>query len=330
MSLVRIFAHVVMLSSPLLWLGMTDPVQAQEGAARKATLRIVVPFPPGGSTDALARLLGPKIGERLGETTIVENRAGAGGNLGASIVASEPAGTNPILVAATSVVVNPTIYAANSPFQLFRDLVPITKLVDIPCAILVGPSVSVGTLSEFIALARSKPSGLNMASAGFGTVPHVAGEYLGSVIGAAFTHVPHKGQAEMLRELMAGRTDVVVDLLAGSLPHLQSGRLRALAVTSTTRQQALPDVPTADEAGLRGYVVSAHQSMWAPSGTPRNRVEQLNRAVALVLDDPEVRSVLERMLMTAAATTVIEAERYLRSEVQKWAVFAKSGEPAPR
>jgi tripartite-type tricarboxylate transporter receptor subunit TctC len=271
-------------------------------------------------------VLAPRLAERLGETITVENKPGAGGNLGAAAVAREPESTNTFLVAATSVVINPTIYAGNSPFQLFRDLLPVTKLVDIPCAILVGPSMQVKTMAELVAVARSKAGGLTLASAGFGTVPHVAGEYLKSATGVDMTHVPHKGQADMLRELMAGRADVAVDLLAGSLPFVQAGRLRALAVTSTVRQEALADVPTADEAGLKGFVVSAHQSIWAPSSTPAARIEQMNRAVAGALAEAELAQALKRMLMTPAPTPVADTERYMKSEVTKWAAFARAGD----
>jgi tripartite-type tricarboxylate transporter receptor subunit TctC len=307
--------------------GIASPVIAQD-AARTKTLKIVVPFPPGGSTDSLARIMGPRLAQRLGETVVVENKAGAGGNIGASLVAAEPAGANTVMFAATSVVINPTIQAGTSPFQIFRDLVPVTRLVDIPCAILVGPSVKVASLGELIALAKSRPGGLNMASAGFGTIPHVAGELLKSLSGGAFTHVPHKGQAEMLRELIGGRTDVAVDLLAGSLQHIQSGRLRALAVTSTTRQQALPVVPTAEEAGLKGYVVSAHQSMWAPGSTPRARIDQLNRTVAEVMREPEVLQAIAKMMMTPATGPVDEAEKYLRAEVSRWGRVVQAGATA--
>lgn len=309
--------------------GIASPVIAQD-ATRAKTLKIVVPFPPGGSTDSLARIMGPRLAQRLGETVVVENKAGAGGNIGASLVAAEPAGANTVMFAATSVVINPTIQAATSPFQIFRDLVPVTRLVDIPCAILVGPSITSTSLGDLIAIAKSRPGGLNMASAGFGTIPHVAGELLKSLSGGAFTHVPHKGQSEMLRELIGGRTDVAVDLLAGSLQHIQSGRLRALAVTSTKRQDALPGVPTAEEAGLKGYVVSAHQSMWAPGSTPRPRIEQLNRSVAEVLRDPEVLQALAKMMMTPAPGPVEEAEKYLRAEVTRWGQVVKASSAAAR
>lgn len=309
--------------------GVASPALSQEGG-RSKTLKVVVPFPPGGSTDSLARIVSPRLAQRLGETVVVENKAGAGGNIGASIVAAEPAGSNTVMFAATSVVINPTIHAGKNPYQIFRDLVPITRLVDIPCAILVGPSVSAASLSDLIALAKSKPGGLNMASAGFGTVPHVAGELLKSMSGGSFTHVPHKGQSEMLRELIGGRTDVAVDLLAGSLQHIQSGRLRALAVTSTTRQEALPGVPTAEEAGLKGYVVSAHQSMWAPGSTPRSRIDQLNKAVAEVLHEPEVIQAISKMMMTPATGPVDEAERYLRAEVSRWERVVLAGAPSKR
>jgi tripartite-type tricarboxylate transporter receptor subunit TctC len=299
---------------------------AQEARTGGRQLRLVVPFPPGGSTDALARIVAPRLAERIGETVIVDNKPGAGGNIGAASVAREPADANVVMFAATSVVINPTIHAANSPFRLFEDLVPVTKLVDIPCAVLVGPSLQVKNLSELVALAKSRPGGLTMASAGFGTVPHVGGEFFKAITGTDMTHVPHKGQSEMLRELIAGRVDVVIDLLAGSLPHIQSGRLRALAVTSSVRQDALPEVPTAEEAGVKGYVVSAHQSMWAPASTPPARIQQLNQVVGSVLREPEVEAAMKRMLMTAAPTSVADAERYLRAEVAKWANYAKAGD----
>jgi len=304
--------------------GIATPAIGQDGT-RSKTMRVVVPFPPGGSTDSLARILGPRLGQRLSETVVVDNKAGAGGNIGASLVAAEPSGSNTVLIAATSVVINPTIQAGNSPFQIFTDLVPVSRLVDIPCAILVGPSVNAASLRELIDLAKSRPDGLNMASAGFGTVPHVAGELLKSMSGGAFTHVPHKGQSEMLRELIGGRIDVAVDLLAGSLQHIQSGRLRALAVTSANRQEALPDVPTAEEAGLTGYVVSAHQSMWAPGSTPRARLDQLNKAVAEVLRDPEVVRELAKMMMSPTPGPIDEAERFLKAEVSRWGSVVQAG-----
>lgn len=297
--------------------GIVSPAFAQN-TSRSRTLKVVVPFPPGGSTDSLARILSPRLGQQIGETVVVENKAGAGGNIGASIVAAEPAGSNTVMFAATSVVINPTIHAAKTPFQIFKDLVPISRLVDIPCAIVVGPSVNAASLRDLIALSRRKPGGLNLASAGFGTIPHVAGELLKSISGGEFTHVPHKGQSEMLRELIGGRSDVAVDLLAGSLQHIQSGRLRALAVTSSARQESLPGVPTAEEAGLKGYLVSAHQSMWAPGSTPRSRIEQLNRAIAQLLGDPEVVQALAKMMMTPAPGPVDAAEKYLKAEVARW------------
>ena len=319
---------LLVLLAPALWSGVGGAM-AQDSSSRGRPLRIVVPFPPGGSTDLLARALAPRLAERLGESVIVENKPGAGGNLGAAAVAREPAEANVVMFAATSVVINPTIYAANSPFQLFKELVPVTRLVDIPCAILVGATSAARSISDLVALGKSKPGGLTMVSAGFGTVPHVGGEYFKAVTGVELTHVPHKGQADMLRELMAGRADIAVDLLAGSLPHVQSGRLRALAVTSTARQDILADVPTADEAGLKGFVVSAHQSMWAPASMPPARVEQLNRIVTSVLREPEVSQALGRMLMAPSPASVAETDRYMRAEVAKWAAFAKAAD-APR
>lgn len=304
-------------------LGLAQPALA-EAAYPAKVIRLVVPFPPGGSTDTLARLLAEQLKEELGQTVVVENKAGAGGNIGGDAVAKAvPDGYTLLLAAAGPTVINPSLYARMS-YDPLRDLAPVTMLAREHNLMVVNPSVPAHNLKEFIAYAKARPEQLSFGSPGNGSPAQLAGELLNKSAGIKLQHVPYKGSGPAVADLIAGHITLMIDNMPALLPYVQSGRLRALAVASDKRASALPDVPTVEEAGLKGYVVTAWKGLMAPAGTPRPIIAKLHDATVKILAKPQIRKRLVDLGAEPVGSTPEQFAAQLRSDTAWWAALVKS------
>ena len=286
-------------------------------------IRLVVPFAPGGPVDTLARAMGPKLTEALGQTMIVDNRPGAGSVIGSDVVAKAPPDGYTLLVTSSSIAINPAIYP-KMPFDATRDLAPISQLSTSALIAVVHPSVPVKSIRELIALAKARKGELVYASSGTGSAPHLAVELFTAMTGTKMVHVPHKGAAPATIDLLAGNVSLMFNNLISAVPNVQAGRLRALAVTGSARTAALPQLPTVAEAGVPGYEASTWYAMFAPPATPPQIVERLHRDVAATVKSPEIRKQLAVVGIDPVGGTPVELAKYLRSEMVKWGKVAKA------
>lgn len=298
------------------------PLWAQSYPARP--LRMIVPFPPAGATDVLARLVGEELGRRLGQPVIIDNRPGAGGNIGAQLAAkAEPDGYT-LLMAPTSVYsIAMTLYREPG-FDLSRDFAPVSSVANVPHVLVANPTLPISGLRELIELARAKPGELTIASQGTGTVSHLEADMLQQMAGIELTHVPYKGSAPALVDLLGGRTQIMFDSIASSMPQIRAGKLKAIGVAADKRASVLPDVPTLAESGLPGYRAESLLGILVPARTPRPVVERLNREVAALLSDPKTRQTLiERGFEPLSSTPQQYAER-IRADLATWAKVVKA------
>jgi tripartite-type tricarboxylate transporter receptor subunit TctC len=279
-------------------------------------IKLVVAFAPGGGSDFIARLLSQKLGEKLGQPVIVENRPGAGGNLGASTALKSPADGYTLLLAAASYTVNPALYKLT--FDPIKDITPIAQLARGPFLIAVSPDVPARNLMELVALARKEPNKLSYASAGTGSIVHIATEYFLDATGAQIMHVPYKGTAPALTDTIAGQTQVVFGTVASTLPFAKADKLRVLAVTTPNRLAALPDVPTTAEAGFPNYSVTNWHGIVGPKGIPSDIVAKLNKAINESLHAPEMARGMSSDGLTPAGGTPAEFGKLLADEIARW------------
>lgn len=281
-------------------------------------VRLVVPFAPGGSSDLAARLIAEPMAERLGQPVVVENRAGAGGTLGAELVArSAPDGHTMLIAATGALTINPHV-TPGTAFDPRRDLAPVCRVFTTDHALVVTPSLPARSLAEFIALAKARPGQVSFASSGPATTLHLFGELFRLQAGVDITHVPYRGNAPAMTDLLAGTVQSMFDQLIISGPYIQAGRLRALCVTGAARNAQFPEIPTAAESGLPDFVVTSWNALMVPAGTPAPAVARLNEACAAALAVPAVR---ERMLATGAepAPSSVEAlAALLAAEYERW------------
>lgn len=291
-------------------------------------VRIVVPFPPGGTTDIVARLIGTELQRAWGQPVVIENRAGAGGTIGTEVVArSANDGYTLLMGTVGTQAINLPLYAQNNnrlPYHPLNDFAPITDVAAVPNVMVVPASLPVNNVKEFIALARSRPGGLNMASSGNGTSIHLTGELFKSLTQTYMVHLPYRGSAPALQDMIGGSTQVMFDNLPSALPHIRSGRLKALAVTSTVRSPALPDVPTMEEAaGLKGFDATAWFGLLAPAGTSREIVNKIRNDVAKALERPELRERFATQGALPVGDTPEQFTAYIRGEIEKWTQVVK-------
>jgi tripartite-type tricarboxylate transporter receptor subunit TctC len=252
-------------------------------------IRFVVPYPPGGPTDLMARILQPELQKRLGVPVLVENRAGAGGNVGTDMVSkSAPDGHTLLLAASGPMAVNGSLYKS-LPFNPVKDLAPVIQISAFPLVLELHPGFPARTLPEFVAALKAKPNGYNYASAGSGTPQHLVGELFNRRQGVQMQHVPYKGAGPALNDVLGGQVSVMFDIIASSLPHIQAGKLRPLAVTSAQRSSTLPDVPTLAELGMTGFDFTAWHGIAVAGGTPRPIVQTLNATLNAIFADPDVK-----------------------------------------
>ena len=310
-------------------LAVLAPCAAAAGVYPSRPIRFVVAFPPGGGTDIIARSIAQKLSERLAQQVVVDNRPGAGGNIGTDIVAkSAPDGYTLLMGSAGPLAINASLFKT-MPFDPIRDLAPVTLAASTPNVLVVHPSLKATTLKELIALARARPGEINFASSGYGTPAHLAGELFNSMAGVKLVHVPYKGASPALADLLGGQVQIMFSTMPPALPHVRDGKLRALAVTSAKRSPAAPELPTVDEAGLPGFEANTWHGVVLPAGAPPSIITRLNREIVAILHLPEVMERLSSQGAEALGSTPEEFAAYIRSETAKWAkVVRESGAKA--
>ncbi len=322
-----------LLAAPTVVLpGRRAAAQGGGGAYPNRTIRLVVPFTPAGTTDIAARILAERLTQRLGQQVVVENRAGAGGNLGSDLVAkSEPDGYTLLMCTISSGAINYSLHGPRMPYRP-EDLAGAGLMLKVPNAIFVTNSLPVRTLRELVDHVKARPGQLNNGSSGVGTSLHLTGELLKTAAGLDMQHVPFRGAGPMLQEAIAGRIQVAVDNLPSVIGHLRDGRLRALAVTTAARSPALPDVPTTAEAGFPEVEATAWFGVQAPARTPRPIIDRLGAEIDAITKEPETRAKIAELGGTAPGLTPDggsspEAfEAFIRAEIAKWTeVVRRSG-----
>jgi tripartite-type tricarboxylate transporter receptor subunit TctC len=302
------------------------PLPAQAQSYPFKPIRFVVPFPPGGTTDIISRLIAQKLTESLGQPVIVENKAGAGGVVGADSVAKAvPDGYTILMGTSGPIAISPSLLK-NIPYDPIKDFAPITTVVVVPNMLVVNPSVPANSVQELIALAKARPGRLSFASTGNGATPHLAGELFKLATNTDILHVPYKGSSPAVNDLIGGQTSMMFEQIPAVLPHVKSGRLRALGVGGARRSPALPDTPTISEAGVPGFDVSSFFGVLAPRATPAPIVSKLNAEIVRILSAPEVREKLTAQGAEPETSTPEQFAARIKAELEKWAeVIRKSG-----
>jgi len=296
---------------------------AAQGGYPNKSVRFVVPFAPGGGTDIIGRIVAQGLNETLGQPVVVDNRGGAGSTLGTEIAAKSPADGYTLLFGNISLAFNATLYT-KLRYDTLRDLAPVTLAAVQPNIMVIHPAIPARSLKEFIELARANPGKFNYASAGTGSGTHLAAELLKLLTRIDIVHVPYKGTGPALTDLLGGQVNMMVSTFASALPHVKSGRMRALAVTTAKRSPATPDVPTLIEGGVAGYDYSTWYGLLAPAGTPRTVIDTLNAATHKVLRRDDIRQRLEQQGVDPIMNSPAEFAAYLRSETEKWGKVVKA------
>jgi len=287
-------------------------------------VRIVVPFPPGGTSDILARTIGPRLSAEWGQPVVVDNRPGAAGNIAAEHVARAPGDGYTLFITTVGIhAIHPSLYS-KLPFDPLRDFTPVTNLVMLPSVLAVHPSIPVRSVKDLIALAKKRPGDLSYSSAGSGSQPHLTAELFKTMTGVDLLHVPYKGAAQQLTDLVAGHVALTFATAPSAVPFIKGGQMRAIGVSSGKRASALPDVPTIAEAGVPGYEAVGWNGMVAPANLPAPVLEKVNATVVKAFNLPEVR---DRMISLAAdpvTTTPAQFGAYIKAEIAKWAKVVKA------
>ena len=287
------------------------------------TIRIIVPFAPGGNVDITARLVAPGLQEALGQTVIVENKPGAGGTIGADLVAkSTPDGYTLLMGSNSTFSVAPSLYP-NNPYNPLRDFAPVIMIASAPFVLVVNPSLAAKDTKELVAIGKATPGKLTMSSAGTGSSNHLVGELFQEISGARFTHIPYKGSGQALTDLMGGQVNLHFDQITSAASHIQAGKLRALMVTAPRRVPMLPDVPTAAEAGYPTFEATNVTGLIAPAGTPREIVDKLNAATQKVISQAAVREKFAGIGAEATGGTPEQFSAYIRDDLGKWTRIVK-------
>lgn len=280
-------------------------------------LRFIVPFPPSGSADILARLIGDKLGSALGQPVIVENRPGAGATIGADAVAKSAPDGHTMLYANTNVAINPSLYKT-LPYDTDKAFAPVINMLMIPNLILVAENVPASSIAELVKLAKTEPGKMNYSSPGNGTFPHLAIELFKLQAGIFVVHIPYKGAAAALNALVAKEVQVLSNDLLTALPHVKTGRIKALAITGTTRSSAAPDIPTMAEAGLKDYAAVGWQGVMVPAGTPAPVVARLNAEIGKILSDPALRQRFASQGLEVVGGTPQQFGEFIRADTARW------------
>ena len=305
-----------------LFMACATQAMAQAESYPSGPMRIIVPFPPGGGTDMLARVLSQKLNASWGQPVIVDNRPGANGTIGAAHAAKTPPDGHAMIVVPSGFAVNPSVYP-KLPFDSLRDLQPITQIAASPLLVVVHPSLPVKSIKELIALAKAHPGEINYASSGNGSPPHLATEQFKYMTGVKMTHVPYRGGGPALVDPLAGRVQIYFNALLPAMPHAKSGRLRALAVTTAKRFPAVPDIPSIAEAGVPAYDMSNWYGLLVAGRTPRDIYMKLNAEVVLILNLPAVKDRLAADGAAVVASTPDDFMAFLKREIAKNAKIVK-------
>jgi len=284
-------------------------------------IRMVIPYPPGGPTDILGRIVAQQLSVNLGQPVVVENKPGASGMIGAEQVAKSPPDGYTLLVNASIHVINPSLYKKPT-YDAIRDFAPVSLIAEVPLVLVAAPSQGLGTVADVIAAAKAKP--INFASSGNAAAPHLAGEAFKIATGVPMQHVPYKGSGPALTDVIGGQTELMFDSMPSSIGHIRAGKLRAIAVTTAKRTSALPDVPTIAEAGFAGFDISTWYGVWAPAGTPRDIVARVSGEIAKIVRTPQVHERLAGLGATPVGNTPEEFAAYNRSELAKWEKIVKA------
>jgi tripartite-type tricarboxylate transporter receptor subunit TctC len=279
-------------------------------------VRIIVPFAPGGSTDISARLIGQWLSERLGQQFVIENRPGAGSNVGTEVVVNAPPDGYTLLLVGASSSINMTLYEKLS-FNFLRDIMPVAGIISIPFTMVVSPSFPAKTVSEFIAYAKVNPGKVNIASGGNGTAGHLSGELFKMMAGVNMVHVPYRGEALALTDMLGGQVQIMFATMPASIEHIRAGKLRALAVTTAARSEVLPEIPTVGEF-LAGYEASGWQGVGAPKNTPTEIINKLNSEINAAFADPKIKARLADLGGTALVNSPANFAKLIAEETEKW------------
>jgi tripartite-type tricarboxylate transporter receptor subunit TctC len=319
----------VLLAALLAGLTALSPGARAASDYPNRPVKIFVGFAAGGATDLVARIVAEKLTQRLNQQFVVENRAGAGGVLATSVVAKAPPDGYTLILVSASHAINVSLQKS-LPYDAIADFTPVVPVASTTNVLVVNPSLPVNSVAEYIALAKAKPGTINFSSAGVGSSSHLAGELFKSMAGIDISHVPYKGTADAVRDLVGGQVQSTVDSVSALLPFIRNGQLKALAVGDPRRSVLLPNVPTMSEAGLPGYEVNAWVGLLAPAGTPPDVVQLLNREVLAILKQPEVQKRLEDMGSRPIGTSSEEFAALIRSDVAKFAAIIRTAGVTPQ
>jgi tripartite-type tricarboxylate transporter receptor subunit TctC len=301
-----------------------SPVGLHAQSYPAKALRMMVPFPAGGGSDTMGRAIGQKLAERFGQPVVVENRPGAAGSIGADVVAKAAPDGYTILLGSTSELVQYPNVNPKIPYDPMRDFAPITLVGTVPLVMVVHPSLPAKSVKELVALTKSRPGQVNFSSAGNGSTTHLAVELFALMSGARMTHVPYRGSPQAVGDLVAGHVQLGIPTMPAALPFVKAGRLRALGISSAKRTPVLPDVPTLQEAGVRGYEADLWTGMLAPAGTPESVLSKLHAEIAHATTLPSVKETLARQGAIAASSTPQAFSAFMKSELAKWARVVKT------
>lgn len=319
----------VLLAGTALMAALAAPGAFAQGSWPTKPVRIVVPFAPGGTTDILARAIAPELSKAFGQQFIVDNRAGAGGNVGAEMVSRAPGDGYTLLMGTVGTHgINRALYS-KLPYDPIKDFVPITLVAGVPNVMVMNTekarSMGINNVRDFIQYGKANPGKLNMASSGNGTSIHLAGELFKSMAGVYMVHFPYRGSGPALLDMVGGNMDVMFDNLPSSMPQIKAGKLKAFAVTSSQRSSALPDVPTVEEAaGLKGFEASSWFGLLAPAGTPMDIVNRIQQETAKALQTPDIREKLQAQGAIPGGNTPQEFAKHIEAEHKKWAEVVKA------
>jgi len=292
--------------------------QAPAGNYPNKQIRVIVPFPAGGPTDAIARAIGQKLNETWGQPVVVDNRPGAGGNIGTELAAKSPADGYTLFIGTVANAINQSLFA-KLPFDFVRDFAPVTQNYVTGLILAVHPSLPAHSVKALIALAKAHPGELSYSSSGVGGTPHLAGELFGAMAGVKMVHVPYKGSAPAMADLLGGHVQLTFDNMLTVLPQVKAGRLRGLAVTMLTRSPLAPELPTVAEAGLKGFEVKSWNGVVVPTGTPKEIIARLNGEIVRILRQPDLREKFLVQGVELVPTTPDEFGAFIRQDIAKWA-----------
>jgi tripartite-type tricarboxylate transporter receptor subunit TctC len=314
------FRAAAILLSTLVFAATPNGASAESWPTKSVTL--IVPFTPGGTTDMVARSVGQKLSEALHQPVVIDNRGGGGGTVGAAVAAKAAPDGYTLFISTIAHAIATSLYK-QLPYDFEKDFIPITVLASVPNIVIVHPSVPVKSVKELIDYAKANPGKLNYGSAGNGSTEHLSAELFKSMAGVQMTHVPYKGGAPMMIDLLGGQIQLAIETSGSALPHVRGGKVRALAVTTAKRSPALPDVPTASEAGLSGYEMTTWYGILAPKGTPKEIVAKVYTEIAAILKGPDMKKRFAEIGAEPGGMPPEQFAAFIKSETAKWAKLVK-------